>query len=70
MERHQQAIPYYNVKENQENILDNSNMSSKESKNTEDNLMVNISLLHGTLEEPKPLPQNRQKRKRTKGPIT
>ena len=56
MERHQQAIPCYNVKENQENILDNSNLSSKESKNTEDNLMVNISLLHGTLEEPKPLP--------------
>ena len=56
MGRHQQASRSYNVKENQENILDNSNISPKESKNTEDNLMANISLLHQTLEEPKPLP--------------
>ena len=31
--------------------------------------MVNIPTLDETLEEPKPLPQDRQKRKLTKGPI-
>lgn len=44
-------------------------MASKDSENKEDNLMVNISPLHGTIEEPTSLLQNRQERKRTKGPI-
>ena len=44
-------------------------MSSSESKYEENNLMLNIPPLDETLEEPTPLPQDRQKRKRTKGPI-
>ena len=55
--------------EDQENILDDSDTSSSESENEGDNLMVNMPPLDKTYEEPTSLPQDRQKRKRTKGPI-
>ena len=80
MERHQEARRSYNVDKalnflfdsddvDQGNILDNSYTSSSESENEEDNLMVNIPPLDETLEEATPLPQDRQKQKRTKDPI-
>ena len=57
------------VDENQGNILDNRDTSSSESKNKEDNLMVNIPPLDETFEELTLLSQDRQKQKQTKGPI-
>ena len=55
--------------EDQGNILDSSDTSSSESENEEDNFMVNTPLFDETLEEPTPLPQDKEKKKQTKGPI-
>ena len=57
--------------EDQGNKLDDSGTSSSERENEEDNLMVNMLPLDKTYEEPTPLLQDRQKKKkkRTKGPI-
>ena len=63
MERWQQARQSYNIdeelnflfdscKEDEGNILDDSDTLSRESKNKEDNLMVNIPPLDETIEEP------------------
>ena len=49
--------------EDQGNILDDSDTSSSESKNEDNNLMVNKSPLDKALEKPTPLPQDKKKKK-------
>ena len=77
MERRQQAIRSYNADEaldflcnfndeDEGNVLEYSDTSSNEIENEENNLMVNIPPLDENLEKPTPLPQDRQKQKRTK----
>ena len=52
--------------EDQGNLLDDSDTSSSESENEEHNLMVNIPPLDETLEEPTPLPQEKNKNLKNK----
>ena len=50
--------------EDQGNKLDDSDTPSSERENEEDNLMVNMLPLNKTYEEPTPLLQDRQKKKK------